>query len=373
MTFELGFYQKNAQNLALTRELGLRLRTINAPLTSQHLTRSAWSLGLPDNIIIPPVQVPTLIAIGGGKGGIGKTLISANMASQIAELNYRVLVIDLDIGCPNLHTQFGVSIPDRTLSDFLIHGRRSFQEIIHETKVPRLSFIPAGKPEDFQNANERKPFYLANLWNAILHAKEDHGIDIVILDLGAGTDQHTLSFFLGAHLGILTVLPEPTSIENAYTFLKSSLWMLMDHVGKRTGQYAQACELKTALTYSDKTAAGMQSTYPQKLKKMEKIYPHLIENITAAISGRYLGILMNQTRTQKDLDIGKSMEIITQKYFGVPSFYLGSLNYDEAVWKSLRNRHLIQQDFPHSIFMKNLSQISLNALSRLASKEDASL
>ena len=64
-------------------------------------------------------------------------------------------------------------------------------------------------------------------------SRKSHGFDIVIFDLGAGIHSYTLDFFLASHLGILTALPESTSIENAYTFLKQCMWKMMDNIAEK--------------------------------------------------------------------------------------------------------------------------------------------
>ena len=79
------------------------------------------------------------------------------------------------------------------------------------------------------------------------------------------------------------------------------------------------------------------------------------------MQGRYLGVVLNQARNQADMDIGQSMEHICQKYFGFQSRYLGYLNYDEAVWKSLRNRRHLMTDFPHSLIAKRLAVVANQA------------
>jgi len=60
-----------------------------------------------------------VIAVGGGKGGIGKTLLSANLGVHLASRGYRVVMVDADLGGANLHTCLGVKAPRATLSDFV--------------------------------------------------------------------------------------------------------------------------------------------------------------------------------------------------------------------------------------------------------------
>jgi flagellar biosynthesis protein FlhG len=84
-----------------------------------------------------------------------------------------------------------------------------------------------------------------------------------------------------------------------------------------------------------------------------------------ALAGRTLGIAVNQVRCQKDIDVGKSMELIGERYFGFQTRSCGYLNYDEAAWKSLRNRRLLVVDFPHSVLSRRFSDLARLVLSNL--------
>ena len=84
---------------------------------------NSWKLGLPHSMSCPDAgDLPAVLAVGGGKGGVGKSIISANLSAILSQAGYRVLVIDLDLGCANLHTQFGIPMPRKTLADFLLRG-----------------------------------------------------------------------------------------------------------------------------------------------------------------------------------------------------------------------------------------------------------
>ena len=72
-----------------------------------------WELGLPGYADLSGRCPPPIIAVGGGKGGVGKSLVSANLAVKLAASGWRVLAIDMDIGGANLHTYFGLPTPTR--------------------------------------------------------------------------------------------------------------------------------------------------------------------------------------------------------------------------------------------------------------------
>jgi len=73
-----------------------QVRRLSASLSERH---KGWALGIPQYIEIPKnVELPTIIAVGGGKGGVGKSILSANLAVKLAAQRFRVLAVDLDLG-----------------------------------------------------------------------------------------------------------------------------------------------------------------------------------------------------------------------------------------------------------------------------------
>lgn len=323
-----------------------------------------WKLGNPSDLVVPNAQdIPAIIAVGGGKGGVGKSVISANLATMLSRAGSRVLVVDLDLGCSNLHTHFGISMPKRSLADFLLKDNVSFKDILLPAPSPGVAFAAGGREEKWEYHIENHRKIMGRLWNAILASRKDFNIDFVIFDLGAGVHKLTMDFFTAAHLGIVTVLPEPTSIENAYAFLKIALWKYVENVGEQVSNPQIANDVKESLA-----EVGLDSVnrgYVDCFRNLRPSYPCFIQSLSSAILGRAIGIVVNQTREQSDIDIGKSMEHICQRYFGLTTHFLGYLNYDECVWKSLRNRRLLVSDFPHSLITKKFSSIASNIMSLL--------
>lgn len=330
-----------------------------SPFVAQHY--DTWGLGLPfaDKISVPVEQMPMILAVGGGKGGVGKSVISANMSAILASCGYRVLVVDLDLGCSNLHTNFGVTMPKKTLTDFLIGGKYSFDDILLPAPVQGVAFVAGGKEELWSKDVGDSRKLLTPLWEQVVQAKRKYKVDFVIFDLGAGTNRHTMDFFCSSHVGIATVLPEPTSIENAYVFLRTTLLNFLEIIGQKTNQVEAANEVAAAL--NNMNSKSLSQGYNHLLKQLAMSYPDLIDPLLRTLEARKLGLIVNQTRDQADMDIGRSMEHICQRYFGFDARYLTHLNHDDSVLKSIRNRRLLISDFPHSIISKRL----LNAVSQV--------
>lgn len=163
-------------------------------------------------------------AIGGGKGGVGKSLVTANTSICLALMGHKVITVDLDLGGANLHTCLGVPIPDKTLSDYLTKKVSNLSELLTPTSIPNLGII-SGAQDEMGMANLKHMHK-----NKILAKLSELDADFILFDLGAGTSNNTLDFFISADQGILTVLPEPTSIENTYRFIKSVFYRRLAQV-----------------------------------------------------------------------------------------------------------------------------------------------
>ena len=164
-----------------------------------------------------------IIPIASGKGGVGKSLVSANMAIAFAQNGKRVVLADLDLGASNLHLVLGQQAPKTGIGTFLNNVKSDFSAVISETDVRGLRFIP-GDNEIPGTANLTTTQRRA-LVKQLLALKDD--TDILILDLGAGTHQSILEFFLLSNQGIVVSAPAVTAVLNAYVFLKNTVFRLM--------------------------------------------------------------------------------------------------------------------------------------------------
>jgi len=164
-------------------------------------------------------QLPNVIwAVGGGKGGIGKSFISSSLAMCLARMGKAVTLVDLDLGSANLHTCLGIKVPQESISDFVTGRVDNLGKIAISTEIPGLSFISGFN--DALNIADMDRAAKDRLVQGLRGLQTPY----VILDLGAGTSENTLDFFLAADQKIVAVTPEPTAIENAYRFMKSAFY-----------------------------------------------------------------------------------------------------------------------------------------------------
>jgi flagellar biosynthesis protein FlhG len=153
------------------------------------------------------------IAIISGKGGVGKTVITANLAASLATNGRKILVVDADLGLANLDIIMGLD-PKFTIQDIL-YGARTWEEVILHTNKG-FDLLPAGS--GFAEGSTLTTD-LAEKVESLLSALEC-GYDAILFDVGAGIGEIVLFFANLAHEILMVVTPEPTSLADCYATIK---------------------------------------------------------------------------------------------------------------------------------------------------------
>ncbi|MEW5949946.1 MAG: P-loop NTPase [Thermodesulfobacteriota bacterium] len=161
-------------------------------------------------------QRKLIFAVGGAKGGIGKTIVSANLSAGLASLGKRVIAVDLDLGGANLHLHLGVKFPPLTLQHYF-KGGKPLNELCLDTAVKNLRII-AGDSSNLGMAN-----ILTAQKKKLIKDLQCLPADYVVIDLGGDTSYNMVDFFLAADERIAVTSPEPSSVLDVYNFIKVSL------------------------------------------------------------------------------------------------------------------------------------------------------
>jgi len=269
------------------------------------------------------VRSRRVISIGGGKGGIGKSLIAANLGIELARRGKRVILVDADLGGANLHTTLGVDVPRRTLTDFIDRKVSHIEDVVTPTGIQNLGLV-SGALDHLDAANPRH----AQKMRFLRHVQQLDA-DFAILDLGAGTHTNVLDFFLVSDHGVLVLVPEPTAVENAYRFVKAAFWRRMRNVSQVYGY--------EPLLRSVMDGASFRSPV-ELVETVSRRDPDAGANLARQLAVFRPRLVVNEARTGQDAEIGRAVVGAWRKYFGLEMDYLGFIPYDDEMWRTLRAR-----------------------------------
>ena len=266
-----------------------------------------------------------LWAVGGGKGGIGKSIISLNLAYWLAKLNQKVVLIDADLGGANLHTLLGIKFVKNTLADYLNKRVKSLDDIAITTPIPGLRLI-CGASDIVGLAN---PQYLQK--QKIIKALQNLDADHLIMDLGAGSSFNTLDFFLNCNYKIAVITPQPTALQNGYGFIKSALYRSITLTFKNNTLLAPLIDRAT-----DQNADEPIASITELLSAFDEIHPSHRERLQQLISGFNLYLIANMVRTNKDRKAAEIIKTVIQKYLNIDHItLLGSISFDRQIEESI--------------------------------------
>lgn len=288
---------------------------------------------------VEPGSAPRVWAIGGGKGGVGKSVIATNIAAELAGPDCRVALVDADLGGANLHTLLGVPSPKANLADFVSRKVSSLGEVMTPTPIDNLWLVSGARAlVEMANPNFGQKAKILRHINAL---KVNH----VVLDLGAGTSFNVLDFFLAARKGVLVVVPEPTSVENAYHFLKAAFFRKL----KRAQPRAQ---VKAAIKQVMNGSARNKVKTPRDLiSEVWSVDPDVGAALVAEASDFRPGLIVNRTEHPHHEQLGEGMVTACRDYFGIRLQFLGSLPNDKLVVRSVLERKPAAQFFSQIPFV----------------------
>ncbi len=263
-------------------------------------------------------------AVGGGKGGVGKSLVTIGLGYWLGRLKKRVILVDADLGGANLHTMLGIRIPGATLEDFLLRKVDSLEDVLLKTSLPNVRLL-AGGSEIPSLAN---PNYGQK--TRILRALDKLSTDYLLVDLGAGSTLTVLDFFLASPHKLVVMRPQPTSVQNAYGFIKAALFRQLSHILKPTA-------LRGLL---DGAHGRIDRPIPQSVEEIldetQTHAPDCLKAVQEAISSFQVKLIVNMTRSPKEEGFGRVISEVCQRYLEIGVASLGSVPFDPTVerWAS---------------------------------------
>lgn len=246
-----------------------------------------------------PKEVSRVITVTSGKGGVGKTTLSVNLALQLQRQGKRVVILDADFGLANIEVMMGVR-PTSNLADLMFRGK-TLKDII--TMGPEgIGFISGGSGiREMTSMTREQIFYVMQSL-----AELDDIADVIIVDTGAGIADSVLEFAASSQEVLLVATPEPTSITDAYALLKT--------LNRKQEFQASRTVIK------------------------------LVANSVA--------------RLEEGLEIYNKVSAVAEKFLNIQLVYLGAVVKDNNVPKSIMQQKPLLQVYPYSSAATSIVQLA---------------
>lgn len=256
-------------------------------------------------------RLAKVITVTSGKGGVGKTSVSVNLAIQLSQMGKRVVIFDADFGLANIEIMLGLR-PKYNLADLMYRGK-SIEDII--TYGPAgIGFISGGSGiNELANLSRDQVF-------SLIHRLEDLDrlADIIIVDTGAGISDTVLEFVAASEEVLLVATPEPTSITDAYALLKTL---------NRKVSYRQ-----------DKTVVKM---------------------------------VANQVRGERDAtELFEKLGVVVEKFLDIEVEFLGSVPYDKNMRNAVMHQAPVSITQPDSSSARAVRMLAARIENGLADEEE---
>jgi flagellar biosynthesis protein FlhG len=285
---------------------------------------------------------------------VGKSLVAANLGVAFAQAGQRVVLADLDLGASNLHLVLGHQSPQAGIGTFLNDTRSNFNDVIVDTDVRGLRFIP-GDTEIPGLAN-LKASQLKALVRRLLALQSE--ADVLVLDLGAGTHQSILDFFLLSGQGIVVSAPAVTAVLNAYVFLKNTVFRLMYTI------FVKGSPARSYLEQNRKEGSGPQKLYiPKMLPEIKKIDSESYDKFMVHMERLHPRLIMNMIEDPKDADVAMKIRRSCEEYLSLKIEHLGVIYRDSVQDTSLSSRLPVVLYKPQSILSQAIYRIADKILS----------
>ena len=287
-----------------------------------------------------------IIPVASGKGGVGKSLLSANLAIALGQAGKKVLLVDLDLGASNLHLVIGQNAPKKGIGTYLT-GQSQFEDIIVPTEYENVSFI-AGDSEIPGLTSLR-----ASKKNELIKKFAEQDCDYLILDLGAGTHLTILDMFLLSPQGIVVTAPTVTATLNGYLFLKNIVFRMMYNTFKK------GTKAHDYLETLKKDTSTLQRLYiPKLVESLEQVDPENTQLFKTRMAEFRPRMVLNMIDDPKDADRANKIRHSCQQFLGLNIEHLGVIYRDNLQDKALAARLPVLSYKPQSIISQAIYRIA---------------
>jgi flagellar biosynthesis protein FlhG len=292
-----------------------------------------------------------VLPIASGKGGVGKTIVAANLALNLAINGRKTVVIDLDLGGSNLHTALGMKNVNPGIGNFISSRSVKFNDILLDTPYQNLKFIPGDvlvtSVTNTQFSQKKK----------LLQNILDLDVDCVVIDLGSGGSSHVVDFFLIANSGFVVVTPQSTSLVNAYLLLKNLVFRFLQRAFSAHGSISSY--IRKLLKEKKPNAFPPMSEILEKMTRIDRKAGAKAERYLSALQPKFV---VNMAKSPDDLHIVVQLRDLVKNALSVDVECMGLIFHDDAVDRSLEAGTPLVTTEGDSIAAREIERISQKVL-----------
>jgi flagellar biosynthesis protein FlhG len=282
-----------------------------------------------------------VIAVSGGKGGAGKTVIASNLAVYLASLGRTTVIVDADRAGAHLHTLLGLPpvLPSQTVS-----APEDDRFELVPAAVPGLFFVDGGVADGA--AFRARPRTRAELFEAV----QALDCDYMVLDLGSGLETELLDAFADADVALYVTVPEPAAVEGTYRFARA-LFL------RELCRAATDPEAREEIESLAAELGGLPP--PRELVEAMEADEHPLSYLARRLLVSFeLHVVVNQTRVRADLELGESMKSAVWQRLGIDFDYIGYIDFDDTVWTCTRARKPLLVKSPSTKASKHIEKLA---------------
>lgn len=263
-----------------------------------------------------------IIAVGGGKGGVGKSLVAANLSVAFADMGLKTVLIDADFGAANQHTLFGINHVGPSIHSLITKEVDTLDELLvplgtRLQLVPGCNAIPGSA--NIGHAQKKK----------LIRRIEALEADVVVIDVGAGIAYNVVDLYTLADLRMTVLLPQLTSFQNAYAFLKAAVHRELRDAARIAGQTELFDEVGP--TYETERMDALLDRIAEGSPRVARMARCRLENFGAYLMG-------NQVISPKDRGTLAAVKRMFTDFLGIEPQVLGYLRYNRLVADSVNDR-----------------------------------
>jgi flagellar biosynthesis protein FlhG len=290
----------------------------------------------------------TIIPVASGKGGVGKSLITANLSMALAELGYQVVAADLDFGGANLHSYLGLKNNNPGIGEFLMGRVPRLDDLLVNTSHQHVHFLPGeGTTPFLANMNVAQRIRLAQNLRKL-------PADFLLLDLSGGSANQTLDFFAMSPRSLLVSRADTPSLMNLLGFLKQLAFRRIEHFLPRNLELQNAVKQLLFQPINVKPAVTVQRIY----QTIGEYDPNVARRVADRWTQLKPRVLCNQVGRPEDMNIWKQVQTLGQERLQLDLQCWAEFGFDEDVNEALRDQIPLFQSTYGDAFITQMLELA---------------